>query len=275
MSVPSQKNIPDNVNLLPNQFSDSVKLQNFLSIFLNQVQNLEDANIGLSNTNNIYTATGYQLDIIGKLVGSSRLSGETDDNYRLRLLGLIAVNSSDGTPESVINAARAVTQATDVGYWEHYPASNIVEVKSPIPINSPLEAVDSSSPVGVCTGAVMQSETGFVFRGCEENQLVPYNPDEVEGYDFCILPELTDIQNQNLDNLCGEPLMACGEPLAECESEYTANPNFRGIFIEAYTKINKTTFLRACGEAFMLCGEPIAECVTSYENEGSFANLFK
>lgn len=274
MPVPLQKNISDNVKLLPNQFSDSVKLQNFLSIYLDQVQELEDANIGLSLTNNIYTATGYQLDIIGKLVGSNRLFEESDENYRARLLGLIAVNSSNGTPESVINAAIAVTQATRASYWEHYPASNIVEVQAPFPKNS-LESVDNSSPAGVCTGAVMHSETGFVFRGCEENQIIPYDPDETEGYDFCILPELTDIQNQDLDNLCGEPLMACGEPSAECESEYTANPDFRGIFIEAYTKVNEPTFLRACGEPFMLCGEPIAECVASYENEGSFANLFK
>ena len=57
-----------------------------LLIALESVQSLNEAQLELSEINTDFkTATGYQLDLIGKLVGAER-KGRTDSDYRNYIL---------------------------------------------------------------------------------------------------------------------------------------------------------------------------------------------
>tara|TARA_R110000851_G_scaffold7552_1_gene29274 strand:+ start:1263 stop:2084 length:822 start_codon:yes stop_codon:yes gene_type:complete len=273
MSELLQKDLTAYSNFLPNQFSSSEKLKTFLGIFLNKVQELEDANLNLSNlSTNITLAYGYQLDIIGKLVGSLR-KGKPDEQYREEILFQISLNTGNGTPENCIQYLSYVTQATKVSYWEHYPASVILETNGTnIPTNIP-NTLDNITIAGVSVGGVITSESGRVFRGCELTEAYsnltifnsPYPEIELGGMNIecgnvlaeciiadneafsfisdsselarCTLPELDEIYT-NTNNGAGENVMACGEEEAECRSEFEKPLTTKGVFAEVYTKLN-------------------------------------
>jgi len=273
MSELIQKDLTLYSNFLPNQFSSSEKLKTFLGIFLDKVQELEDANISLNNlSTNIALAYGYQLDIIGKLVGASR-EGKTDEQYREEILFQISLNVGNGTPENCIQYLSSVTQATKVSYWEHYPASVILETNGTnIPLNIP-NTLDNITLAGVSVGGVIASETGEVFRGQELTDSflnlalanTPFPELELGGLGIecgnvlaeCsliangvynsindgselsrgILPEIDEIY-ANTTNGAGEDLMACGEEEAQCRSQFENPLTTKGVFAEVHTKFN-------------------------------------
>ena len=273
MSELIQKDLTLYSNFLPNQFSSSEKLKTFLSIFLSKAQELEDANIDLDTVStNIASAYGYQLDIIGKLLGASR-DGRTDEQYRDAILFQISINVGNGTPEDCVQYLSYVTQATKVGYWEHYPASVILETNGTvIPSNVP-NTLDNVTLAGVSVGGVIASESGQVFKGCEladsnsnlvlentpfpelelggmgiecGNTLAECAPTVLQEYTFvgdasnlarCILPEIDELY-VNTSNGAGEDIMACGEEEAQCTSEFENPLTTKGVFAEVHTKIN-------------------------------------
>ncbi|MCP3683336.1 MAG: DUF2612 domain-containing protein, partial [bacterium] len=88
-------------------------VEKLTTLFLKQVQDLEEANFSTLQQRGIYEAVGFQLDLIGKIVGLSR-KGLEDEAYRAALLLKIAVNNADGTPESIIELMRNYTGSSDV-----------------------------------------------------------------------------------------------------------------------------------------------------------------
>ena len=68
----------------------------------------------------VYKMTGYNLDIIGRIVGCDR-DGSNDAGYRVKLKLALTLESS-GTPEEVIASVRSVTGASSVLYIPEYPA---------------------------------------------------------------------------------------------------------------------------------------------------------
>lgn len=264
------KDLISYVEYLPNQFTDSVKLKKFLGIFLEQVQQLEDANIKLDTVStDIQLAYGYQLDIIGKLVGELRQS-RSDTEYRNAILFRISVNIGNATPENCIQYLSYVTKATNVNYWEHYPASVVLETNGSVIPTDINKTLDNIAAAGVKVGGVIASETGQVFRGCElinayDNfgTVVPDqldnefgnvdmemgNPvaefsnaasssfqfvDDNEALARCILPELDEILPSTV-NGCGETLMQCGEPTATSGDYSELYQTTKGVFAEVYT----------------------------------------
>ncbi len=154
---------------IPQQFNDSPLLHKLLGVFLKQVQELEDANIELDRVSTgLYDATGYQLDIIGKLIGRSRQS-QADTQYRYSILTQISLNIGNGTPEDVIQYLSSVTRSTKTGYWEHYPASVIMESDGNIPPDI-ANAVDNVTMAGVSVGGIIDTSGGICFRGVSLEQ---------------------------------------------------------------------------------------------------------
>ena len=275
MSELIQKDLTLASNFLPSQFSSSEKLKTFLGIFLNKVQELEDANIDLNNVStNIATSYGYQLDIIGKLIGTTR-GGRSDKQYRDAIYFQISLNTGNGTPEDSIQYLSYVTEATKVGYWEHYPASVILETNGTnIPSNIP-NTLDNITPAGVSVGGVIVSETGQVFRGCDttiaysnfEDITSPFLEIECGGdLDFSDDTIFSGDDVQAGDNAQTECLISsveCGaleaecvyqgftgfrpvadsDPLARCifPDQASNQLNFglttKGVFADVYTKI--------------------------------------
>ena len=273
MSEVQRKDLTAYTDFLPIQFSESPNIKKLLSIFLAQAQELEDANMDLdASSTDISIAEGYQLDIIGKLIGRLR-QGQTDIQYRDSILFQISINVGNGTPEDCIQYLASVTKATKVQYWEHYPASVILETNGAIlPSNIP-NTLDNITMAGVSVGGVIAvPESGQVFRGCSENEafsnyesiIAPYPELESGGDNIecgnilaecsiitflgftpvqddtllarCILPPIVDLYAPTL-NGAGEGVMACGEEEAACSSEFTGPLTTKGVFAGIYTKI--------------------------------------
>lgn len=180
MEVIKDRDYEEYVSLLPIQYNDSDKLREFLRTYLDSVQSLNEAQLELSEINTDFkTATGYQLDLIGKLVGAER-KGRTDSNYRDYILFKISVNIGSGTPEDVINYLSIATNATRIRYFEHYPACTVLETNgTTIPPAIP-STLDNVTPAGVRTGGVMVLIDDYGFRPVElstayDNEY-PYDP---------------------------------------------------------------------------------------------------
>jgi len=73
----------------------------------------------------IDTAIGKQLDGCGYIVGEAR-QGRADDEYREAIRFRIFINTSNGTPNDLIEALRFITKATDLQYIEQYPATSML-----------------------------------------------------------------------------------------------------------------------------------------------------
>ena len=245
MSEVQRKDLTAYTDFLPVQFSESPNIKKLLSIFLAQAQELEDANMALdANSTDISIAGGYQLDIIGKLIGTAR-QGQTDVQYRDSILFQISINVGNGTPEDCIQYLASVTKATKVQYWEHYPASVILETNgATLPRNIP-NTLDNITMAGVSVGGVIAvPESGQVFRGCPENEAFS-NYEDSAGFapvqddtllSRCILPSIGGLYEPT-SNGSGEEVMSCGEDEAACSSEVTTPITTKGVFPSIYTKI--------------------------------------
>lgn len=78
--------------------------------------------IDLSTKRWIDTAIGKQLDGCGYIVGESR-NGRDDVSYRLAIKYRIFVNTSNATPEDLMQGLRFLTAPDNVQYIEQYPAT--------------------------------------------------------------------------------------------------------------------------------------------------------
>lgn len=99
-------------------------LQQLISGYLRQIQDLEDELADVHRTRFIDEATGVFLDALGLLVGASR-DGQTDEDYRISIRTQIRVNLSEGTVsdlQAVFSAALgndALLEITDYGNAEY------------------------------------------------------------------------------------------------------------------------------------------------------------
>lgn len=164
MSEVLPKDIESYEDFLPIQYSESAELKTFLNVYLEQVQQLEDANIDLDTfSTDIDVAFGTQLDIIGKLVGADR-GGRTDVDYRSFIRFRIAVNSGSGTPDDVFNYLLFITGADKVKIFPHYPASVYIFLEGTITPDPVIPAtVDEVLAAGVSLGYIGYSDNPLVF----------------------------------------------------------------------------------------------------------------
>lgn len=151
------------------QYKDKPLLEGLLSALVEQLQEIEDVMFDLKDGRSIYNATGLQLDHWGDVVGRSRQGISDDDIYRTILFIKIAENTSEGTPEDVIDIFGSMLQATRVEYSEMYPASFIMTAIGADSItgntSDVIRAVNAAKPAGV------------------ESQYLAAGPDESFGFD--------------------------------------------------------------------------------------------
>jgi hypothetical protein len=113
------------ITRLASQFKTKPRIQALVEDFIRPLDLLEDEIFRVLNFRWIDTATGQQLDGLGRIVGETR-KGRNDQRYRLALRIRIAINVSKGTPEEVISIFSLVTGATDVRMYEYFPG--VVEI---------------------------------------------------------------------------------------------------------------------------------------------------
>jgi hypothetical protein len=108
--------IEDAKSRMIERYRNSPKFEGVISLFAEKMQALEDAIDYFQNHRWIADAEGFQLDLIGEIVGQPR-EGVNDTTYRVLLYVKVAINAARGDPESVIGIFNLITGATKSRYF--------------------------------------------------------------------------------------------------------------------------------------------------------------
>ena len=153
------------------QYQDSTKLKTMVTaLFGTQVQEIEDAVYQLLTRLDIDNSEGDQLDLIGEIVGQSRL-GLSDLLYKVWIKAKIAQNVSEGDLERVISIWRLFNpDATVVKIYEYFPASI---------------SISSNAALDVAYAAYLAEIFGFmqsvVCAGVSVSNIIVFDPDNAFG----------------------------------------------------------------------------------------------
>lgn len=124
-----EDHVAEGVDRLLQILRDMPRMEALLSIYLEQVNELEAAFLELyTDVLDIDVATGAQLDVLGALVGRPR-AGLSDTRYRLFIRAQMIVNDSDGNTDDILRVLDllVVDEAESVTYTEIGNATAIVE----------------------------------------------------------------------------------------------------------------------------------------------------
>jgi len=108
---------------LLSQFRDKPIIKGLLLSALTPLQDAQDSLIEYSVNNNLELATGYPLDVIGKLVGESR-GGRSDSSYREAIFSRIVINSSEGSINEALEILVLLSKGSKHRVFEHYPLTS-------------------------------------------------------------------------------------------------------------------------------------------------------
>ena len=97
---------------LPKMLQDKPLLRALLCAIVTPTQALQDAWTQMATLRWLSSATGAQLDIIGRIVGQPR-AGMDDDTYRIYLSARIATNRLRGTTNEILKIASLVVDDGD------------------------------------------------------------------------------------------------------------------------------------------------------------------
>ena len=133
--APQTGHVAQAIGLLIEQFKKKQRIQELLRPWLSEVQAAEDAAFGLLTEQWLDTASGRQLDNLGRIIDEPRL-GRDDETYRVFLRVRIAVNRSNGTTSDLLNIVRlAVGPGIALRIDEQFPAAFVLEIIDPIDEN--------------------------------------------------------------------------------------------------------------------------------------------
>ncbi len=119
------------------QYKEQPRQDGFIEALIDEIQEIEDAQIGLIAGRALDTALGAQLDGLGDIVGQER--GSFDDAfYRILIFVKIGQNTSQGGAEKVINIFKLLTEADVV----HYINLNSASIMLGTDVDIPLDQVD-------------------------------------------------------------------------------------------------------------------------------------
>jgi hypothetical protein len=135
--------IPDHyldlVDIIITQFRDKYNYNELLKIFSKQVDEIEVVIFQLLNDRWLDTAIGEQLDILGRILVLDR-AGRDDETYRRMLKAKAYINTTNGEPESIINALLLISDTiTEVIYEPAYPAGFHIWTDGDIKIYYPFD----------------------------------------------------------------------------------------------------------------------------------------
>ena len=210
--------------LLASQFRDTLQgqelnnVQKLLKAIIESMQEIDDQNQKLIFLRFLDTAEGVNLDNLGQIVGLSRKPGQSDADYREDIKFQIFINSSNGTPEEVINILKYLTSANKIWYYDMFPAGYQLATDGlvfPTPATDLVLALQQASPAGVQYVPItaIYDTIPFTFSGdpVEELLWVAPNPSNTQ-------------ELYNFETDTGE--------LIEVNAGQTYNPLFGGWFAE-------------------------------------------
>lgn len=134
-------------------------------------QPLEDAAIDLHDALDLEKASGKWLDILGKLVCTSRNHGESDDDYRERVI-VTAKETTAGTPDYAIKVAKILSGDTRPRYMDEAPATFFIYTPNGRQLKR--AQVKKLAPTGVLglPGAAIRLGNGKHWRGVDGKKIL-------------------------------------------------------------------------------------------------------
>jgi hypothetical protein len=166
---------------LVTQWNDKEVVQGLLKSYMENVQTVEDIYQQLLDERSVFTAIGEQLNVVGLLVGEAR-GGKDDSAYREAILNRVAINTSDGTPEKIIEVMKTIIGSDSVTLFEHYPANIHVHTTSGA-TNVNAASLNNITPAGV-SGRLMFDDGIVTWIGAAvtsaEANLVTESLDNIE-----------------------------------------------------------------------------------------------
>lgn len=108
------------LSIITQFYKETVTVAEIVKFIGEQTDYLHGVDRELYDLLNIDAMAGYNLDVIGRIVGYDR-DGSNDTGYRVKLKLALTLESS-GTPEEIIASVRSITGASSVIYIPEYPA---------------------------------------------------------------------------------------------------------------------------------------------------------
>lgn len=136
---------------LISQYRNKFNIKAILDIYTAKIQELENVFNSLVTERTLNGSVGIQLDNLGTIFNTPR-NGLTDEQYRQRIIGKIAENTSEGTPKDIINLFKILMQASEIDYRELYPATIEMVAQNPAPVadtSGIIAALNNAKPAGV------------------------------------------------------------------------------------------------------------------------------
>lgn len=152
--------------LVIEQYRESGNLLSVLESAIESLQPSEDSAERTSDAFDINAAEGAWLDIIGKIKNIVRKHGESDGEFRERLLELLKSDTA-GTPDNIIANAADISGDPKPQYMDECPATFFVY--TPAGRQIPRKKLQSLAPAGVLAlpGAALRTVSGgdFIVTG--------------------------------------------------------------------------------------------------------------
>lgn len=159
--------VQQGLNRLITQYQQATNLQGLLSAYIEQVQTIENALVGMNTLRYLSGAQGVQLDNIGQIVGITRPPGASDATYYNLILGQIKINTSDGQPEQVIQLFLLLTGAAYVILYEGWLADIVLESQYQIPNQATADelitTLSQATPAGVRVDGIVSFDPDMAF----------------------------------------------------------------------------------------------------------------
>lgn len=110
----------DGEKLLPIQFYEKENINTLISIFCERLQNVRNIMLEISNDTLLDTASGEQLDEIGRQINIYRLENQDDEQYRAMLWLFIQAQLSEGTRDDIVNLLKKFTGGRAVWVYKGF-----------------------------------------------------------------------------------------------------------------------------------------------------------
>ena len=135
-------------NRLIEQDKQRLNIPKLIGALVSEIQEVENAMFDVYTDCGVYTATGEQLNVVGLLVGESRV-GRSDEVYRTAILARIKLNVGAGEPDTIIDAIKQWMNPSLIDFTEPAPAYFTLFVQSAVNIPNIATIVKEISPAGV------------------------------------------------------------------------------------------------------------------------------
>lgn len=135
----------------------------FITAFITQIQEIEDALFDLRLDRRLTQAEGTQLDNAGTIPNQTRETGQSDANYLIDIYKKIISNTSGGEPDRLIELANWIV-GTNVIYSEPRTATVLMDIDTLPSLMSKLLAVKDAKPAGVALEFKYYEDAATVFN---------------------------------------------------------------------------------------------------------------